>query len=438
MTGGASSRQVVEADLVWTGERFETGVGVTIGPDGRIVAVGRVDGAADVRLPGRALVPGLVSAHSHAFQRGLRGSGEAFPRGAGDFWSWREAMYGLVEALDGDRFAELSARAFREMRDAGITAVGEFHYLRHSPTADDWALDRRILEAAAEAGIRIALLPAYYRTGDVGRPLAGAQRRFATPSPEAYWERLDALAGALDPRTQSLGAAAHSVRAATPDEIAKLRREAARRRLPFHLHLEERRREVEACRAAYGGTPASVLLEAFGDDAGNVTAVHCTQTVPADLERLLAAGGRVCVCPLTEANLGDGIPDLAPAAGVPGRLCLGTDSNARIDPVEEMRWLEYGQRLGRGKRGALVDGSGRVAPRLLSIAAEGGAAALSIEAGRIETGRWADLAALDLGHPALAGAEPDALAAAWIFGAGGDAVAATCVAGRWRETGAEG
>ncbi|HKY60000.1 MAG TPA: amidohydrolase family protein, partial [Gemmatimonadota bacterium] len=248
---------VVEADLTWTGERFEAGVQVAIGSEGRIKAVGRLGRPADRRLERRALLPGLVSAHSHAFQRGLRGRGERFPHGAGSFWTWREAMYGLVESLDGERFRRVCAQTFREMLDAGITAVGEFHYLHHSPDGPDHAFDRLVLDAAAEAGIRIALLSTCYETEGIGRPLEAAQRRFAT-SGAAFLESLDRLQQELDPSTQSLGIAAHSVRAVPLEEIVRLHQEATRRGLVFHMHVAEQRREVEECVERYGRSPLAL------------------------------------------------------------------------------------------------------------------------------------------------------------------------------------
>lgn len=431
--------QVVEADLTWTGEGFESGIQVAIGADSRIEAVGRLDRAA-TRLAGRALLPGLVSAHSHAFQRGLRGSRERFPSGAESFWTWREAMYARVESLDAETFQGDCVRAFLEMRDAGITGVGEFHYFHHSSDARDWAFDPLVLEAASRAGIRIALLGAYYRTGGIGEPIGPAQRRFVTRSSGEYWERMDALAGRIDPRTQTLGAAVHSIRAADPDEIAALYAEASRRKIPFHIHLEEQPAEVEACIRAYGRPPMAVLLDALGD-GGDLTAIHCTHTRADDMQRFLAAGGRVCVCPLTEANLGDGVPDLGThfGAGRPGdgRLALGTDSNLRISMTEEMRWLEYGQRLAGKRRGVIVDRDGQTGRALLRIATESGARALGQECGAIAAGRWADLTALDLNAPSLAGCQESSLLDGWIFGSGNEAVAATCVAGQWRESGTD-
>lgn len=429
-----AERQVVRADLVWTGRAFEPGLDVTIGADGRIESVGPAAGEPTRPLPGRALLPGFVDAHSHAFQRGLRGRGESFPDGAGSFWTWREAMVGLVGDLDEGRLRAWSRRAFAEMRDAGITAVGEFHYVHHDGPGD-WAFDEVVLGAAAEVGIRIVLLEAYYRTGGIGEPLEGPRRRFGSPSVEAFLERVDALAEAVDPATQSVGVAPHSIRAATPDEFAALHAGARRRGMVVHFHAEEQRKEVEASIAAYGKRPLAAILDATGS-AEATTAVHATHAEPGDLARFLAAGGTLCVCPLTEANLGDGIPDLAPLIEAGGPVCLGTDSNARISMLEEARWLEYGQRLAGERRGAITDARGAVAPALLAAATEGGAHALGIDAGRIEPGRWADLAAVDLGHPALAGADAGTLPPALFLGAGNGAIAATCVGGRWRESGA--
>lgn len=419
---------VLEADWTWTGERFETGIQVRI-EEGRIAEVGKLGDSQ--RLENRALLPGMISAHSHAFQRGLRGRGERFPAGSGSFWTWREAMYGLVGRLDPDDFQALCFQTFREMRRAGITCVGEFHYFHHGPEMDgleldNWAFDERVLRAAAEAGIRIVLLEVYYRTGAIGQPLEGPQRRFGSPSLAAFWEQVDRLGALLDPATQSLGASVHSLRAAGLDDLRAVYDEARRRDLVFHIHVEEQRREIEDALAYYGRRPMQLLLQTLGT-ATDVTAVHCTHTDAEDMERFLAGGGTVCVCPLTEANLGDGIP------GKVGAACLGSDSNARISMLEEMRWLEYAQRLKTESRGVLRDRDGRVARGLFEAATVNGAQALGIDAGRIAPGCWADFAAIDLGAPSLAGWEPETLLDSLVFGAGDEAIAATCVGGVWME-----
>jgi len=427
--------RIVEADLAWTGNRFESGVQVAVSADGRIAAAGPLGRTADLRLAGQALLPGLVSAHSHAFQRGLRGRGEVFPEGGGSFWSWREAMYGLVGRLGADDFQALCARTFREMRRAGVTTVGEFHYFHHQDeTADaaDYAFDERVLAAAAEAGIRIALIEVYYRTGGVGQPLAGPQRRFGSPSPARYWEQMDRLAARLDPRRESLGAAVHSLRAAGPEDLAAVYDEARRRDLPFHVHVEEQRREIDDVLAHYGQRPMALLLATLGT-ATDLTAVHCTHTDAEEMDRFLAAGGTVCLCPLTEANLGDGIAAVPRARPASRAFCLGSDSNARISLIEEMRWLEYAQRLATESRGVLRDGEGSVATTLLEAATATGARALGVDAGRIEPGLWADFAAIDLGAPSLAGWTPETLLESVIFGATDEVVAATCVGGEWME-----
>jgi formimidoylglutamate deiminase len=433
------SGTVIAADLTWVDGAFEPGVRVAVGDDGRIAGLhrGEVGPAATLQLAGRALLPGFVDTHSHAFQRGLRGHGETFPEGAGSFWTWRQAMYSLVERLDEVSFRALCVQAFSEMRSAGITTVGEFHYVHHrDPERLDWTFDPLVLAAAAEVGIRLVLLQTYYRTGAIGQPLEGGQRRFAVPSPAVYWEQMDRLAARLDRRTQSLGAVVHSLRAAGLDDLAAIYEEARRRDLPFHIHVEEQRREIEEAVAYYGRHPMVLLLETLGT-ATDVTAVHCTHTEPEDLERFLASGGRVCLCPLTEGNLGDGVPGLPRLREVgglegAGALCLGTDSNARLSVLEDMRWLEYGQRLTTESRGVVREPGGRVAPVLLRAATEGGARALGLPAGTIAPGCQADFVAVDLTAPELAGWTAETLPESLVFGAGNRVIAATCVGGIWR------
>jgi formimidoylglutamate deiminase len=425
---GRMSRHTVQADLTWIDGGFVPGAVIAIGADGRIESVGSGEHPSR-HLERVALIPGFVNAHSHAFQRGLRGSGERFPTGGGSFWSWRQAMYGLVSTLDRATLARICRRAFAEMRDAGITTVGEFHYLHHE-RGEDFAFDEVVLEAAAEIGIRLVLLQAYYAAGGVGRPLEPGQARFATPDLASYWRQLDRLAARLDPG-QSLGVAAHSVRAVGIAEIAALHAEAGRRKVPFHMHLEEQRGEIAETIAAYGRTPSRLLCDEL-EASAELTAVHCTHTSPADMAAFLARGWRACVCPLTEANLGDGLPDLSALHESGGRISLGTDSNARISLLEEMRWLEYGQRLRRELRGALTDVDGGVAATALAAATSGGAAALGIEAGTIAAGAWADFVAIDLTAPALADVPETGLLDAIVFGADNGVIAGTFVGGAWR------
>ena len=419
-------REILEADLTWTGARFERGVRLAI-EDGRIA---EHDGSPPtLRLNSRALLPGFVNAHSHAFQRGLRGRSEVFARGPGSFWTWRERMYELAAEIDAARLRVESLRAFREMLAAGITSVGEFHYLHRSPEGDE--LDRVVLNAAAEAGIRIVLLNAYYRTGGIGQPLSQIQQRFASISPKAYWERLERLEPILEPSTQSLGSVVHSIRASSLEDLAAIHAESRRRGLVFHMHVEEQEREVEECRAAYGKTPMELILERLEVDA-RFTAVHCTRTEPAELRRFVGNGATVCLCPLTEASLADGIANVPLLLELGARLCVGTDSNARICMAEELRWLEYAQRLALRRRGVLSGSAGDLARGLLEMATLNGARSLGLDAGRIAPGALADFAAIDLEAPVLEGWSEETLLPALLFGTGNEAIAGSCVGGVWR------
>lgn len=424
---------IIEADFTWVDGRFTPCTRVEVDAKGviRDVRVGGV--GATRRLTQRALLPGFVNVHSHAFQRALRGRGEAFPQGQGDFWTWRLAMYELVESLDADEFARIGRLAFTEMLAAGITTVGEFHYLHHdAPNADNYVFDDLVLEAAADVGIRLVLLLCYYRTGGIGKPLLGGQRHFESTAVDGFLRQLDHVQSRLDPRTQSIGIAPHSIRAVPTSDLLALRRAAAERGLVFHMHVEEQRREIEECRGALGVTPLGWMLAHLSID-DTCTIVHATHSQRDEMARYVAAGGRVCVCPITEGNLGDGV-----AAHMPETLkthdavCVGSDSNIRIDFAEELRWLEFAHRLREERRGVFADPpEGVVGRRLLHIGTRAGAAALGLNTGAIETGRAADFFTLDLTHPTLVGWTPETLLDAYLFGSGREAVREVCVAGRW-------
>jgi formimidoylglutamate deiminase len=422
---------IIEADLTWTGDRFDSGVQVAVGAGARIEAVGRLGLNPTRRLRGQALLPGLVDVHSHAFQIGLRGRGEWSPSGRGSFWAWREAMYELVDSLEPERFRALSLEAFLEMRDSGITTVGEFHYVHHAGAERDYDFDIVLLEAAAEAGIRLVLLSTHYETGGFGKPLHGSQRRFDSRSTAEFWTSVDRLSADLEPGIQTMGVAAHSVRAVPIEAIAELHQEASHRDLAFHIHVEEQPREIDDCVSVHGRRPMALLNDTLAID-DRFTAVHCTHTASDDMQRFLERGGNVCICPLTEANLGDGIADVPAIHSANGHICLGTDSNARIAMTEEMRWLEYVQRLKSRQRGIVTDQNGRGAAVLIDIATFNGARALGVETGLIAPGLWADFIALDLTAPALDGIDVETLPDAWVFGTSNEAIVATCVGGDWR------
>jgi formimidoylglutamate deiminase len=425
------SSAVLEADLTWTGHHFERGVRLAIGENGRIHDVGPLDREPTERLRHQALLPGFVNAHSHSFQRALRGHGERFPRGAGSFWSWREAMYGVAGRLSQKELFEIYVTAYREMLRKGITTVGEFHYFHHH-AENDFAFDDVVLSAAREAGIRLVLLQTFYETGGIGKPLAGAQMRFATSDLSVWWKQLEHLRNAADPATQSVGVVAHSIRAVPLPKIIELHQEAVLRGLPFHMHVEEQRQEIEECVEAYGAPPMRLLNDTLHVDQ-KFTAVHCTHSDPLDLERFCASGGNVCITPLTEGNLGDGIGPTKVLRSPETFIALGTDSNSRISMIEEMRWLEYAHRLGSESRGIFVEreGEGSVAARILAVATEGGARSLAVEAGALTPGAWADLMAIDLESEELAGCDLETLEEALVFGCGDEVISRTMVGGRW-------
>jgi formimidoylglutamate deiminase len=322
-------------------------------------------------------LPGFVNAHSHAFQRALRGRTEG-----DDFWGWREAMLDLARGLTPEQVRGGYVQVYREMLAAGYTAVGEFHYLG-LPEA------HAAVEAAAEAGIEVVLLLAAY-----GR---GGLERFRQDSVAEYLEQLEAM------RTTGVrvGLAPHSVRACPRDWLEELGAYAARDSLPLHVHADEQPREIEECVAEHGLRPVELLAET-GCLGPRTTVVHATHANERELDLIAEAGARVCVCPTTEANLGDGF---VPAAGLCERgigFCIGSDSNVRIDPLEELRELEGIARRSAGRRNVVSVST------LLCSGADEGAAALGLE-------QWPDVE-VDLEHPSLAGVEPEDTHAALVFG----------------------
>ncbi len=423
----ADSTSVLRPALaVLPGGRVASGVEIEVSGD-RIVEVRDATSPADWNV---CLLPGFVNAHSHAFQRGLRGLGESFPDGAGSFFTWRESMYALVESLDPDLCHAICRLAFEEMLDAGITAVGEFHYIHHGPETA-FSLDAAVLQAAADVGIRIVLLHSdYVRGGFDDRPLAGGQRRFDTGSETDFVAACERAVRAASGPLQTVAPIVHSTRAVPIDRIERIRAAARSLGTPFHIHLEEVVAEVDDCRAAHGVTPMRLLLDRGVID-DRTTAIHCTHSTPEDLRDFASAGGTVCLCPNTEGNLGDGIPDLATmrAAGIP--IAIGTDLNSRLSPAEDLRWIEYVQRIHRQMRGAVVDGNARIGGALLDIGTVNGARSLGLDAGEIAPGCFADFAAVDLEHRTLTGVSPAVILEAIITGTGPEAMAGTCVGGRW-------
>jgi formimidoylglutamate deiminase len=401
--------------------------------DGAVAAVGApLPGAEVVPLPGRIVLPGLVSAHGHAFQRAVRGRAER-AGSAGSFWSWRGVMYDAAHRLGPDDLEAVARFAFHELARAGVTCVGEFHYLHLDPEgrpyADPSELALRVVRAAREVGLRIVLLRAAYARAGHGIPPDPAQRRFVEPSPDAYLDGLDALATAVrgDPLV-GVGIAPHSVRACPAGWIRALAAEARRRALPLHVHAAEQPAEVDACRLEHGLSPVQLLAREEALSA-STTLVHAIHVDDRDVRAIGAARATVCACPTTERNLGDGVvpADRLLAAGA--RLALGADAHVQADLLEEAREVELHLRLVREERAVLDDPPGALAARLLDAATAGGMASLGLPGGRLAPGEPADFVALDLDDPSIAGVAPDALVSAVVFAGSPRAVRDAWVAG---------
>jgi len=389
--------------------------GVTIEVEGeRIasVATGIADPPAGAERFEGLTLPGLANAHSHAFHRALRARGQL---SGGTFWSWREQMYRVAERLDPASYLALARATFAEMALAGITAVGEFHYVHHGPGGvpydDPNELGGALIEAAGLAGIRITLIDTCYLRGGIGRDLDEIQRRFADADVDAWADRASGLRGGPQART---GAAIHSVRAVDPEAAAVVAAWARERQVPLHAHVSEQPAENAATAEAYDMTPAQLLADRGALDE-RFTAVHATHLVEADVELLGSARATCCLCPTTERDLADGVGRARALADAGASLALGSDSNAFIDLFEEARAMELDQRLIEGNRGlhSTVD--------LLSAATALGHASIGWpEAGRIQPGALADLTTVGLDGVRLAGTERHPLEAAVFAATAGD------------------
>jgi formimidoylglutamate deiminase len=410
-------RRTLVPNLLLDARGARSGVGVTV-EDGRVIGVG--PGIGGERLPNRALAPGFVNAHSHAFQRGLRGRVErADPsHPLDDFWTWRERMYSLAEGLDAASIREISERCYHEMLSAGYTSVAEFHYVHHRPDGapydDPNALAKAVAEAAEEVGIRLLLLPVAYARGGIPR--------FQDARVDLFLERVDALQGwAKERPLVEVGVAAHSVRATPRDWLEEIGYYAHRNALPLHIHADEQPREIEECRKEHGMQPVELLAET-GFLGPRTTVVHATHAEIGELGLLADLGSRICACPTTEGNLGDGFLPAEEILRLGIGLQIGSDSHVRVDPFEELREIETGARRLSGRRNVLIAPGGD-SPTPWLLRAGWGREAL-------EPGDPADFIEIDLEHPAVADVEEKDLPSALVFGSCSGVVAAAWVAGR--------
>jgi len=386
------------------------------------------------------VVPGMPNAHSHAFQRALAGVAEYRSSARDSFWTWREAMYALANRIEPDDLKIIATQLFIEMLQAGYTSVAEFHYLHRARGGSQYAnknpLWQALESAADEAGISLTLLPTLYQTADFGaRPLRANQARFALDL-DAFLRGIEewtAAFGRAGCSPHRVGAAFHSLRA-VPLDVLQAASQALRAidtGMPIHIHIAEQALEVRSCIAATGRRPIELLL-----DQGVITPqwclVHATHATAAELQAVAACGAAVCVSITTEANLGDGFFDSGRFLAAAGRLCVGSDSQSTVSPAEELRWMEYQQRLKKRRRNVLASTSEpHCGTRLWQEAASSGARALGHQASAIAVGSRADWLVLDPDHPSLAGSSPDAALDRVIFAGAQAAIRDVMVAGRW-------
>lgn len=400
-------------DLALIDGRIEEHVAITVA-EGRFTSV-RPDAARDpaaTRLDGLT-IPGLANAHSHAFHRALRSRTQA---DRGSFWTWRDIMYTAAERLDPDNYFRLARATFAEMTMAGMTVVGEFHYVHHqpdgSPYDDPNAMTKALLAAASEVGIRMTLLDTLYLHGGLGdggyQPVSGVQRRYCDASAEDWATRLDSLQVTPD---QKIGAAIHSVRAVDPLAMKLVAEWAESTGASVHAHVSEQPAENEQCIAAHARTPTAVMHDC-GVLTSRFTAVHATHLTASDVGLLADAGSFVCLCPTTERDLADGIGPSTELAAASIPMTLGSDSHAVIDHFEECRAVELDERLRSQRRGR------HSSAELLDMATASGHAGLGwADAGSIRPGHRADLVTIDLTSVRTAGSTPATSLATAVFAA---------------------
>jgi formimidoylglutamate deiminase len=430
-------------DYVYTGGRFEPGVAVVCAASGRITRLTRETESAGrvVRLKNRAMLPGLVNAHSHAFQRVIRGRTERRTSEHDSFWTWREMMYSAATRLGPEEIYDASRMAFLEMALGGITGVGEFHYIHHAPDGSPYddanSMAKAVIEAARSVGLRIALLRvAYARSGYQAEPNE-KQRRFYEPGVEDYLRNVESLRAELErgePSMAWMGLAPHSVRAVPLPFLREIARYMeGQSETPLHMHVAEQPAEIAACLEEHGRTPLE-LLDSEHLLTGNFTGVHAIHITPGEAQSLARARATVCACPATERNLGDGIvpADMLFKEGV--TIALGTDSHAQIDLLEDARELEYHLRLQRLERCVLApagdESTSSLARRLFECATRNGARSIHSPGGEIEVGSPADFFTVDLNDPSIAGATGDDLLACIVFGLSRTAVREVYVGGK--------
>ncbi|MFK7862058.1 MAG: formimidoylglutamate deiminase [Granulosicoccus sp.] len=413
-------------------------VAVGVGDDGRIAFVEESRAVEDDEHKAGVLLPAPVNVHSHAFQRAMAGLTEARgPDPSDSFWTWRRLMYRFLDLLTPDHVEAITAFVQMEMLEAGFATNVEFHYLHHqrggSPYDNPAELSERIVAATETTGMGLTLLPVHYQFGGCDqRPLTDGQRRFGT--------NIDSFSGLWVDASQSvkrlpddarIGVAPHSLRAVSPESLSSLLTLAPN--APFHMHLAEQLAEVSEVQTSWGARPVEWLLDHAEVDE-RWCLIHCTQMLPHETEALARTGAVAGLCPMTESSLGDGIFDGVSYLNSAGRIAIGSDSNIRISLSEELRTLDYSQRLRDHSRAALATADYSTGRRLFDAIVAGGARAAGRNSGKIEAGQWADLLTLDGEHPDLESRGGDTLLDTFVFAGDDRMVQDVWSAGRHRVT----
>ncbi|MFP5078386.1 formimidoylglutamate deiminase [Rhizobium sp. YIM 134829] len=415
---------------------WHSGVRIEIGPQGTITALSSQNAPepGDTLAKGPVL-PTLANCHSHAFQRAMAGLAEIAGSTEDSFWTWRVMMYRLAGLLTPDDMQAVAAKLYSELLKGGFGRVTEFHYVHHQADGAVYAThgetSLRILKAAEVTGIGLTHLPVFYAQSGFGGAEPHAGQRPFLHTVDGFLTLLDSLRTPFAEAGATLGAAIHSLRAATPEQMQALL-EAGLGSGPIHIHVGEQEKEVEDCLAWSGRRPVEWMLDELPVDH-RWCAIHATHMTETETSRLAASGAVAGLCPATEANLGDGIFPATQLLSEGGRIAIGTDSHVATSVAEELRLLEYGQRLRDRRRNRLVAGAGSSAGRtMIEAALKGGAQAAGQTSAGLAVGAPADLLVLDGGSPYLAEARGDQIIDRWIFALGAEAVRDVMIAGCWR------
>ncbi|CAM5227192.1 formimidoylglutamate deiminase [Rhodanobacter lindaniclasticus] len=419
-----------KAAWLWREGGWSTDAGFAVDASGTV----RDDPGGNAESIGRWVLPGMPNLHSHAFQRAMAGLAERRGGSADSFWSWRETMYGFAAAIGPEALQAIAAQLYVEMLKAGYTRVCEFHYLHHRPDGTPYAppeaMSLALIEAAREAGIGLTLLPVLYMSGGFdGRPLSTRQQRFGHDV-DSYLRLLDALRAHEDDDLR-VGIALHSLRAVPEAALREVLASELAQVGPIHIHIAEQIGEVQDCLAIRGARPVEWLFDHADVDA-RWCLVHATHLTEAETAQIARSGAVAGLCPTTEANLGDGLFPLAAYLDAGGALGIGSDSHISVSPVEELRWLEYGQRLQTRRRNiAARHPDDSVGETLWRAALAGGARASGLPLGALRAGARADLIVLDDNSPLLAVRDEASVLDSWLFAGNTPLVRDVMRAGQW-------